>query len=63
MKAGEEIKLALNAEETFQLYETLKGLFALTKDGLPSKDGNLVVIDASKELAVAGRAARVAFAG
>ena len=57
MKAGQEIKLALNTAETFQLYQTLKGLYAVTKDGIPRKDGTLVVIDESQGFAVEGRAA------
>ncbi|MDE2509447.1 MAG: hypothetical protein KGM43_19800, partial [Planctomycetota bacterium] len=32
MRGGQEIELYLNASETFHLYQTLKGLFAVTKD-------------------------------
>jgi hypothetical protein len=59
LKSGQEIKLSLSSGETFQLYQTLKGLYAVTKDGIPQKDGTLAVIDESKGIALEGKAAEL----
>jgi hypothetical protein len=57
MKAGQEIKLYLNACETFQLYQTLKDLFAVTRDGIPQRDGALTVVDEATGVVLEGKAA------
>jgi hypothetical protein len=57
LKAGQEIKLHLNAAETFHLHRILVDLHTITVDGVPKADKKLTVVDESKVVVVKGRAA------
>jgi hypothetical protein len=57
LKAGQEMKLYLNAVETHHLYEVLERLHTITDGGIPRRDKTLSVVDESKDFLVRGRAA------
>jgi hypothetical protein len=45
LKAGQEMKLYLNASETNHLYQILKALHRITESGIPQDDQQLAVVD------------------
>jgi hypothetical protein len=57
LKAGQEVKLYLNAAETLHLHRILTELHTITAAGIPKSDGTLTVVDESKAVIVKGRAA------
>jgi hypothetical protein len=57
LKAGQEVKLYLNAAETLHLHRILTELHTITAAGIPRSDGTLTVVDESKAVVVKGRAA------
>ena len=56
LKSGQEVRLGLNAAQTYQLYQELHRLYALTADGIPKDDGGLVVAKEGEAVLVGGRA-------
>jgi hypothetical protein len=59
LKAGQEMKLHLNAFETYHLYKMLEGLHRITESGIPQYDQQLAVVDESEAVVVKGRAAEL----
>ena len=59
LKAGQEMKLRLNAFETYHLYKTLERLHRVTERGIPKNDRRLIVVDEAEGVVVKGRAAEL----
>ena len=59
LKAGQEMKLSLNADETFFLYETLANLLTITKDGIPDGDCEFAKDQLALAPVIKGRAAEL----
>lgn len=59
LKAGQEIKLALDASQTLWLYRTLQQLYAVTEGGIPQGERRLVVAPEGSVVVVPGRVREV----
>ena len=55
LKSGQDVRMRLSAEETYQLYQKLRDLHTLTAEGIPKEEGSLSVIDAGASLIVTGK--------
>jgi hypothetical protein len=55
LKAGEEIKLDLSCGQTRRIYETLKDLYAVSENGVPVGEQNLVVVNEGDSFVATGR--------
>lgn len=59
LKAGQEMKCALSAAETQDLFKALQPLYAITEGGIPKRNKTLTVVDDSEAVVVRGRPADV----
>ncbi len=59
LKGGQEMKLALTADETFFLHETLVRLHKLTENGIPDGEREFTLVDSTAGMVVKGRAAEL----
>jgi hypothetical protein len=59
LKAGQEMKLALNADETLFLYDTLAHLHKLTENRIPDGECEFTLVDSTAAAVVKGRAAEL----
>jgi hypothetical protein len=59
LKAGQEMKLALNADETLFLYDTLAHLLKITENGIPDGEREFSLVDSTSATVVKGRAAEL----
>lgn len=54
LRAGEDIKLDLNCDETLRLFHKLRDLYAMTEDGLPLDRRQVMVVDPNETLIMSG---------
>jgi hypothetical protein len=56
LRAGQEVRLKLDAQETLKLYETLQHQYAITEEGIPRRSETLRVVSAHESYIASGRA-------
>jgi hypothetical protein len=59
LKAGQEMKLSLNADETVFLYDTLAHLHKMTEKGIPDGECEYTVVNSASAMLVKGRVAEL----
>src|SRR5687768_14577588 len=59
LKAGQQVRLPLNAEQTRRLFLALRDLYELGGTGIPSGEADLVVVDQGQSLVVSSKARKV----
>ncbi len=58
MKAGQEVRLQLDCDETLRLYSALRDLYVVTKDGRPQDDQTVAVVNPDEVIIAIGQEKR-----